>query len=385
MVDAKQIGIVSVMEGVPWGGSEMLWHDMVQEAIRIGYKINISYKGWDPLPHRLEELKKNGALIYYRNNSSVYPSLKKRIVGRLLRDKERLKKSNLFKPFFELPTDVFLISEGAFADVLHFPDLTNLLVREERPYFILSEQNKEYGSIRKERLDIARNIFNRAKKCYFVSEGNKDVAEFMLGQRLVNAEVVKNPVNLSDLPLKPLEFPPLDKVKIACVGRLDVEQKGQDLLLRALSKITESYNYEVSFYGSGDDEEYLKQLTQFFNLEDKVSFKGFEKDVKKIWLSHHLLVLFSHREGMPLTVVEAMLCGRPCLVTDVAGNAEWIKDGFNGYIVKSHNIDILAEKLKTVLAEHSRYSDIGRNAFYSANKQLPENAGRELLEKVLAI
>ena len=54
-----------------------------------------------------------------------------------------------------------------------------------------------------------------------------------------------------------------------------------------------------------------------------------------IWAEHHALVLPSRFEGMPLVVVEAMLCGRPCIVTDVGGNAELIRDGINGFLAKA--------------------------------------------------
>ena len=65
---------------------------------------------------------------------------------------------------------------------------------------------------------------------------------------------------------------------------------------------------------------------------EKVTYGGFTEDVESIWASHHALVLPSRSEGLPLVVVEAMLCGRPAIVTDVAGNAELIQDGVSGFV-----------------------------------------------------
>lgn len=57
-----------------------------------------------------------------------------------------------------------------------------------------------------------------------------------------------------------------------------------------------------------------------------VAFLGHVENVEDVWAKHNALLLPSRFEGMPLVVVEAMLCGRPCIATDVGGNSELIQE-----------------------------------------------------------
>ena len=49
------------------------------------------------------------------------------------------------------------------------------------------------------------------------------------------------------------------------------------------------------------------------------------RPVEEIWASNHVLVMPSRAEGFPLAIVEAMLCARPVLASDVAGNSEIVE------------------------------------------------------------
>ena len=55
-------------------------------------------------------------------------------------------------------------------------------------------------------------------------------------------------------------------------------------------------------------------------------FAGYQSDVRAIWAREQLLVMSSRDEGTPLALVEAMLCGRSAIVSDVGGNQEWVTE-----------------------------------------------------------
>ena len=76
-----------------------------------------------------------------------------------------------------------------------------------------------------------------------------------------------------------------------------------------------------------------------------VEFAGHQNNIEEIWRKHHALVLPSRFEGMPLVVVEAMLCGRPCIATDVGGNRELVRDGINGFLAKAPTVELLDEAM----------------------------------------
>ena len=86
----------------------------------------------------------------------------------------------------------------------------------------------------------------------------------------------------------------------------------------------------LSLIGTGPNERILRRMVEQLGLNN-VEFAGQQNNIEEIWSKHHALVMPSRFEGMPLTVVEAMLCGRPCIVTDVGGNKELIRDGINGF------------------------------------------------------
>ncbi|MHA7943007.1 glycosyltransferase [Formosa sp. 3Alg 14/1] len=377
-----KIGIVSIMEGYPWGGSEALWYDMAVEAAEAKHEVLVSYKLWPELPEKLQVLKDSHDIeILTRNNRTIYPSLLKRSLNKLINKSEKYKRINDFEKIINRKPDILFINEGAFTSILHFPDLYNLLLQNSIPYVILSHQNREYGSILSDRFTLAKQIYINAKQVLFVSERNKDMANILLAGELDNSKVVLNPVNLKDIGVIP--FPQGSKMKLATVGRLHCAQKGHDILLRALALLKDNFEFQLTVYGTGEDEIYLKELCIYLGLEEHVYFAGFKNDVRAIWEENHLLALASHYEGMPLVVVEAMLCGRGCLITDVAGHSEWIKDGVNGYISKTPNVNELKITLETAFNNFDNWETMGKVAYNDAQQKFSNHPGKELLEIIL--
>jgi glycosyltransferase involved in cell wall biosynthesis len=81
-------------------------------------------------------------------------------------------------------------------------------------------------------------------------------------------------------------------------------------------------------------EDSLKRLSNRLGLSGRVSFAVVSR-IEDIWASHQVLVMPSRVEGPPLVIVEAMLCGRPVVATDVAGNSEVVEDGVTGFLANA--------------------------------------------------
>ena len=90
-----------------------------------------------------------------------------------------------------------------------------------------------------------------------------------------------------------------------------------------------------------------------------VRFAGPTDNIEEVWKKHHALVLASRFEGMPLVLVEAMLCGRPGIVTDVGGNRELVRDGTNGFLAKAATVPFLDEALDRAWESRMRLKEIG--------------------------
>jgi glycosyltransferase involved in cell wall biosynthesis len=107
--------------------------------------------------------------------------------------------------------------------------------------------------------------------------------------------------------------------------------------------------------------------------------------VEDVWREHHALALPSRSEGLPLALLEAMLCGRPAVVTDVGGNAEAITDGVSGFLADAPTVGAFDEALERAWERRADWSRMGRAAAAAARAIVPADAGRELAGELQAI
>ncbi|MCP4070606.1 MAG: glycosyltransferase family 4 protein [Hyphomicrobiales bacterium] len=162
------------------------------------------------------------------------------------------------------------------------------------------------------------------------------------------------------------EIEPIGKThKFVCVGRL-CEQKGQPLLLKALSILSEEgREFELVLAGDGHLRPELEALIQEFDLQDKVRITGWisSKQVREELLDSRALVLPSFAEGLPVVIMEAMSLARPVISTYVAGIPELVQSGENGWLVAAGDVGALADALREALTtEQSVLNEMGRKA-----------------------
>ena len=96
-------------------------------------------------------------------------------------------------------------------------------------------------------------------------------------------------------------------------------------------------------------------------IEDKIRFLEYldEENLIKEYRSSDVFINPSLNEGMPNAVLEAMACALPCVVTDVEGNNELIKDGVNGLVVEAKNPQALSDALKKLIDNSALRKDMG--------------------------
>jgi len=198
-----------------------------------------------------------------------------------------------------------------------------------------------------------------AKKCFFVSKHNQNLTEEQFGMRMDNGGIVLNPVKAE---VKPLPYPNTDNgFKLACVGRLFVIDKGQDILLRILAH-DKWRNREVSvtFFGSGPDKQGLIEMAALLDVTC-VTFSDFTSDMNEIWSSHHALILPSRSEGLPLTVIEAMALGRVVIGTNAGGTNEIVKEGVTGFLGDASEKDF-SEAMEIAWKRRNDWELMGKHA-----------------------
>lgn len=365
-----KIGFVSTMDGFPWGGSEELWAATARTALTRGHSVATSTLRWTSPAEAMVDLERRGARVSFRRpvNSRL-----RRMVGRVRPPLDAIARFG---------ADVVCVSQGGTYDCDDTPGLTRFLQATAVPYVVVCQCASDEWIPSPRRRERVIALFRGAAKVVFVSHDNLRTVTRQLATSLQNAVVLRNPVNLSDV--SALAWPRESEPSLACVARLEAGHKGHDVLLEALAaERWRNRAWHLRFYGHGGDEQYLRQLAAHYGLEARVSFPGHVADVRSIWADHHLLVLASRAEGTPLALVEAMLCGRPAVVTDIGGNTEWIEEGHTGFIAEAPTARSLEGALERAWAARQEWSGMGMRAREAALKRVDHDPGGTLLEVLL--
>jgi glycosyltransferase involved in cell wall biosynthesis len=358
---------VSSLSVVPWGGSEELWSLAALRMAEAGHRVSVLVHEKDVPIARLAQLGAAGCRIdYYHQERRL--SLPARIGQGVLRLFSEPAPISLARSLQINKPDLVVHSLPYHLDGIEDLEKCRL---QGVPYLIVVQAVSPYIWMVDYCKDQFRTAYSGALMCCFVSDGNRHEAEVFFGQRFANARIVRNPFNVP-YDAAP-SWPSSDGViRLACVGRLDPDSKGQDILFNVLARPAwRDRRLTVSLVGKGLSEKTLRRLVEMFDIADRVQFQGFASDIVEVWANHHALILPSRSEGLPLAVVEAMLCGRICIVTDVAGNRELLEDNITGFVAKAAVPDLVDEALERAWRRRHEWQDMGKVAAQSVRKSVP--------------
>lgn len=129
------------------------------------------------------------------------------------------------------------------------------------------------------------------------------------------------------------------------VGEL-LPNKNQKTAIRAMKKIVGAIpDAYLLIAGNGPEKEKLEDLVRQLGLEAHVTLLGYTTQLQKYLQVCDLEVACSYREGLPLNVMEAMLCGKPVVASNNRGHRELIRDGENGFLVDADDVEMFAERI----------------------------------------
>jgi len=242
--------------------------------------------------------------------------------------------------------------------------------QQKLPYACIVHSNDEFGWFNDAVVDQYAKAYREARAVYCVSKHNLRLLEYELGEKLSNASIIWSPNNIAKREI--LAWPPDDGIlRMACVGQLEPNAKGQDVLFQVLAQpVWRSRPVELNLYGAGPLEQVLRKMVKSLQLTN-VNFRGQVASVAEIWKNNHLLVLPSRKEGLPLTLAEAMLCGRPSVVTDVGGSAELCLDGETGFVASAPVPATLHDALERAWLQRPEWPKLGAAAFKHASAVIP--------------
>lgn len=367
-----KFAFVSTMAAVPWGGSEVLWSSAAQCLSLLGHDVYVSVPKWPRRAEPVQRLAVEFGISIREHN--VFPTRTRPLVSDFFHGLSRpFRNETNLSWLRRVAPDLLCISSGNAIEGIGWMQLA---YNAQIPFVSIVQAHAEFLWPTDVEAERFRQVFAAARRCFFVSRANLSLVETQLAQPFENAEVIFNPANVDRRVCHEWPFYEDGVWRIACVGRLHPPSKGQDLLLAVL-RLPEWLDrpIHVSFFGEGPHEQMLRRLVQNYGLQEKVSFRGHVSDVAQIWRENHALVLPSRYEGLPLAVVEALLCGRPVIVTDVAGNAEVVEDGVTGFVAESPKVIHLACALERAWSVRDQWHEMGKRAQISINQVVPEDAG----------
>ena len=149
----------------------------------------------------------------------------------------------------------------------------------------------------------------------------------------------------------------LDGPVMMNVGELN-PNKNQKTAILAFKEVVKQYpDAKLLIAGKGEEREALEQLADAEGLKGKVVFLGYTLELEKYMQVCDVEITCSYREGMPLNVIEAMLCGKPVVASHNRGHDELIRNGENGYLVDVDNAGSYADKICEILAAERDFTE----------------------------
>jgi glycosyltransferase involved in cell wall biosynthesis len=160
---------------------------------------------------------------------------------------------------------------------------------------------------------------------------------------------------------------------------------GVDVLARAFVKVAqERDDVNLLLLGGGSQGHLLRQIFEGGGVLDRVAFVGqISQTVLPEWYHRaDLYISPSHVDGSSVSLMEALACGLPCLVSDIPANKEWVTEGENGWLFRDGDVDHLAEKILAAIAQREILPQVGQSSRRVAELRADWKKNAEALMKV---
>lgn len=170
-----------------------------------------------------------------------------------------------------------------------------------------------------------------------------------------------------------------------------VPVKRIDRIISTLSKV-KIQKVEWIHFGSGEEESKIREMASELLRENvKVMFKGRveNRQVLEFYKNNaiNLFINLSDSEGVPVSIMEAMSFGIPCIATNVGGTSEIVVDGINGYLINDESDEYIASKLDSIASMNTECYEQLRCAARNTweQKYNAENNYRTFIEEIKII
>ncbi len=181
---------------------------------------------------------------------------------------------------------------------------------------------------------------------------------------LVNSKVIPNPISFVSQNLAVL-----DNKKAIAICRHSYE-KGVDRLLLIWKKVLKHHpDWVLEIYGQWDSDLHYQSMAESLDISKNVNFIAPTHAIWECYNHSSILLMTSRSEVFPMVLIEAMVCGLPCVAYNCPiGPTEIIVNNQNGYLIEDGNQDLFVEKINQLIENKSLRLEIGKKANESIKK-----------------
>jgi glycosyltransferase involved in cell wall biosynthesis len=371
-----------------WGGSEELWARAIPFLLADGFRIKVFKAGLNRSHPEYLKLSSMGVELEELNTP---PAVKESTGFRIKRKLARIINNDAYPDppqgnieklkadLQALSPQLVVISQGINFDGVHYGMVCNQLGIN---YALVAQKGVDFywpdPGLRK----LMQEVYYKASKNFFIAQHNLRLTEDQIGSRLNNSSLIFNPVKIHR---EIIPYPAVEgRYKLACIGRYFLLDKGQDMLIRIMSReVWKNRNITVTFIGSGPDKDALQSLALLHGV-DNVLFEGYATNMEDVWKNYHALILPSRSEGMPLVLLEAMSAGRTSIITNAGGNAEIVQNDVTGFIGEAQT-ESFNEAMERAWSKRDEWEEMGIKASTYIKEKIPMSPEKEFANQIKLI
>jgi glycosyltransferase involved in cell wall biosynthesis len=165
----------------------------------------------------------------------------------------------------------------------------------------------------------------------------------------------------------------LENKKAISVGRLDKYKNIKDQILIWEEVVKIHPNWTLHIFGEGPEKNNLQKLISVKNLDKNIFLDGLTTKIDEKYRESSFFIFTSTAEGFGMVLVEAMQCGLPVISYNCpCGPAEIIKDGKNGFLVNTGDLNTFVTRIIDVIDNENLRKNLGLNAMNRSMNYLPE-------------
>lgn len=166
-----------------------------------------------------------------------------------------------------------------------------------------------------------------------------------------------------------------DDYMLISVGELN-KNKNHQIAIKAISKL-KNRNIKYVLCGEGPLENDLRTLAEELGVEDQIKFIGFRTDIPELMTSADVFVFPSYREGLSLSLMEAMATGLPIICSKIRGNVDLVYHQEGGFLIQPSDDEEVIEKIKILIQDKNLRSEMSDFNLNNINKFNLRNVLRE--------